>query len=266
MPAIARARLLANREVAPGHYRMDLACPAVTEGALAGQFCNLLMPGWPLTVDPLLPRPMSYHSLDHAAGRFAVLFQVVGRGTALLSRLEPGDGVHVVGPLGRPFPLAAPDPWVLVGGGVGVAPLLALAQAGRARGASLEVLVGAQSAPRLLAVDGFRALDLEPRLATDDGSAGFAGFVTDLLARRLADGARYRTVFACGPVPMLRRVQALATDHRLSAYLSLEALMACGVGACMACVRPVRRDGEAAGYLRLCVDGPVVAAGEVVFD
>lgn len=270
IPSIAEATVLENRRVAPDHYHLELEAPPATAGARPGQFVNLLLPGWPHRLDPLLPRPMSYYWLDGDRGRFGVLYQVLGRGTALLAELAPGDRLSVVGPLGHPFPMDAPGPWYLAGGGVGVAPLLALAREAQARGVSAEVFIGAQTATRLLAVAEFRALGLEPRIATDDGSAGRRGFVTELLAARLAEGGGAGegaggTIYACGPVPMMRALKAVAVAAELPAYLSLEEIMACGVGACMGCVWPLT-SGDGPRFARLCVDGPILECRGVVLE
>lgn len=264
--------MLANRRVAPDHYHLTLHAPAAAQGARAGQFVNLLLPGWPGRFDPLLPRPMSYYWLDAAAGRLGVLFQVVGRGTALLSGLAPDDRLFVVGPLGRPFPTATRPPWLLVGGGVGVAPLVALAQEARRAGVAVEVFLGARTAERLLGLEEFRALGLEPRVATDDGTLGRRGVVTELLADRLGPGASGAgvaagggTIYGCGPVPMLRALKRVAEASGLEAYLSLEAIMGCGVGACMGCVWPLT-SGGGPSYARLCVDGPILECRQVVLE
>jgi len=204
---------------------------------------------------PFLPRAFSV--LRAREERLEFMLEDVGPGTARLCELGPGDGLWVTGPLGLGF--AAPEPGpparraLLCGGGVGTAPLAIWQD---------ELLAAGRPAPALL---GFRdaahaegaALLANPRVATDDGSAGeHRGLVTDLLARELDEDA-HTTVYACGPPPMLEAVRALCADRGVPAQLALEAGMACGFGACFGCVVPTR-DG---GYVRLCVDGPVLDAG-----
>jgi dihydroorotate dehydrogenase electron transfer subunit len=199
---------------------------------------------------PFLPRAFSV--LRAADGRLQFMLEDVGPGTARLCELRRGDGLWVTGPLGIGF--AAPSDGrraLLCGGGVGTAPLAIWQD---------ELLAAGRPAPALL---GFRdgahaagaALLANPRVATDDGSAGHHGLVTDLLVAELDDDP-HATVYACGPPPMLETVRALCAARGVPAQLALEAGMACGFGACFGCVVPTR-DG---GYVRLCVDGPVLDA------
>jgi NAD(P)H-flavin reductase len=202
---------------------------------------------------PFLPRAFSV--LRAAPGRLEFMLEDVGPGTERLCALGPGDELWVTGPLGLGF--AAPEDGrraLLCGGGVGTAPLAIWQD---------ELLAAGQPAPALL---GFRdgehaagaALLENPRVATDDGSAGHAGLVTDLLVEEL-DRDPHATVYACGPPPMLEAVRALCAARGVPAQLALEAGMACGFGACFGCVVPTR-DG---GYVRLCVDGPVLDAARL---
>jgi dihydroorotate dehydrogenase electron transfer subunit len=199
---------------------------------------------------PFLPRAFSV--LRAGAGRLEFMLEDVGPGTARLCELRPGDCLWVTGPLGLGF--APPEGGrraLLCGGGVGTAPLAIWQD---------ELLGAGLPAPALL---GFRdaahaegtALLRNPRMATDDGSAGHHGFVTDLLVAEL-DADPHATVYACGPPPMLEAVRALCEARGVPAQLALEAGMACGFGACFGCVVPTREGG----YVRLCVDGPVLDA------
>lgn len=246
-------------------HRLRLYAPAVAEAARAGQFVHVRCapPGqW----DPLLRRPLSLHRIDQRRGEVEVLFRVVGRGTGFLAGLAAGDEIDLIGPLGQGFPtdLAQGETAVLVAGGIGVAPLVALAEELAAKGTPLTAALGAQTAAGLVAADALGKVAGRVMTATDDGSAGHHGFVTELLAGLLERVAR-PVVYACGPEPMLRRVQAMVAENgpRVRGYLSLEARMACGVGACLGCA--VRRAGPGTAYHHVCHDGPVFAAGEVVF-
>ena len=193
---------------------------------------------------PFLPRAFSV-ARRHDDGTLDFLLEDVGPGTERLAELEGGDEVWLLGPLGRGFD--APRDGrraVLVGGGVGIAPLAILQDA---LGPAAPVLLGFRDSAH---AEGALLLD-GPRIATDDGSVGHHGFVTELLTPELG-GAE---VYACGPPPMLEAVRALCAEHDVPAQLALESGMACGFGACFGCVVPTR-----AGYLRLCVDGPVLDA------
>jgi dihydroorotate dehydrogenase electron transfer subunit len=196
---------------------------------------------------PYLPRAFSHARARE--GRLSFLLEAVGPGTARLAELRAGEGLHLVGPLGvgwRPPPDGARP--LLVGGGIGTAPLLCLQDE---LGARAGVLLGFRSAAHAEAARLFAG---DPALATDDASVGHGGLVTDLLRAELADdpGA---AVFTCGPPPMLEAVRALCAEAGVPAQLALESGMACGFGACFGCVVPTVE-----GYLRLCLDGPVVDA------
>jgi dihydroorotate dehydrogenase electron transfer subunit len=199
---------------------------------------------------PFLPRAFSVLR-RHADGTLDFLLEDVGPGTARLAELRPGDGLWLLGPLGAGF--RAPEDGrrpLLVGGGVGIAPLAIWQDA---LGAAATVLLGFRDAEHAQGA----ALLHNPRIATDDGSTGYHGLVTELLRAELGRDAR-ATVYACGPPPMLEAVRALCASEGVPAQLALESGMACGFGACFGCVVPTR-----GGYVRLCVDGPVLDAAEL---
>jgi dihydroorotate dehydrogenase electron transfer subunit len=197
---------------------------------------------------PFLPRAFSV--LRARGGRLEFMLEAVGPGTARLAELAPGDGLHVTGPLGIGFP----DPHdgrraLLCGGGVGTAPLAIWQDELLARGVPAPALLGFRDAAHAPGA----SLLQNARVATDDGSHGHHGLVTDLLAAEL-DAGDDVVVYACGPPPMLEAVRALCEERGVPSRLALESGMACGYGACFGCVVPLR----AGGYLRLCVDGPVL--------
>jgi dihydroorotate dehydrogenase electron transfer subunit len=196
---------------------------------------------------PYLPRAFSYARVQE--GELSFLLEVVGPGTARLAELRPGEGLELVGPLGigwRP-PCEGTRP-LLVGGGIGTAPLLCLEDD---LGPDAVVLLGFRSAAHARAAALFAG---GPAVATDDGSAGRQALVTDLLREQL-DSDPAATVFACGPPAMLEAVRLACAQRAVPAQLALESGMACGFGACFGCVVPTRD-----GYVRLCVDGPVLQA------
>ena len=202
---------------------------------------------------PWLPRAFSHARARE--GELWFLLEAVGPGTERLSELREGDPLWLTGPLGIGFREAERP--ILCGGGIGAAPLLCWQDE---LGADAPVLLGFRS------VDHARAAELfagEPRIATDDGSAGRHALVTELLreeldARQTTDDKRQTMVYACGPPAMLEAVRALCQERGVSAQLAMESGMACGFGACFGCVVPTRR-----GYVRLCVDGPVLDAAEL---
>jgi NAD(P)H-flavin reductase len=197
---------------------------------------------------PWLPRAFSYCRAEN--GRLGFILEDVGPGTHRLAQLTAGDGLWLTGPLGVGFAPPEGHP-LLVGGGIGVAPILCWSDE---LGPDARVLLGFRSAGYAEAASLFRA---EVALATDDGSAGRRAYVTELLREEL-DANPNATVYACGPPPMLEAVRALCGERGVSAQLAMESGMACGFGACFGCVVPTRT-----GYVRLCVDGPVVDASDL---
>jgi dihydroorotate dehydrogenase electron transfer subunit len=226
-----------------GGMALVLDAPAVAASAQPGQFAQVLPEG------VLLRRPFSFNLIDRERGQVGILFQVVGAGTSALARLQPGDVLDLMGPLGRGFVLRVESRRIaIVAGGLGVAafpPLVALAQD---RGVEVEWCLGAATADRLSpAPPGVRI-----HWATEDGSLGHAGRVTDLLARRLPDVDQ---VFACGPTAMLRTVAGqVAGWAGMRAQAALETPMGCGVGTCLGCAVPSSEQG----FRLACVDGPVL--------
>jgi len=261
-PAAARvdARVLENASAGGASLRLRLEVGEGWPASEPGQFAMLSPGALPAAprFDPLLPRPMAVFRREGAA--LEVLYKVTGRGTALLAAARPGERVRVVGPLGHGFPLPPPGARaVLVGGGTGIASLYDLAARAARRG-PVAALLGARRAGELMAEDAFRALGIEVRIATDDGSAGRRGLATDLLADALAEGPA--EVYACGPTPMMRAAAALAAAAGRRCLLSLENRMACGFGVCLGCAVP--RAGE--GYALVCREGPVFEAAALRAD
>lgn len=236
-----------------GAYRLLRAADPDGPRPAAGQFAMLAaVAGWGGGADgrPYLARALSYAGWE--AGEAVFLLEDVGPGTARLCRLRPGERVWMLGPLGRPF-VGPPQGRraLLVGGGVGIAPLAILRTALAAGGIGATALLGFRDGARAESA----ALIPGARLASDDGSAGRPGLVTELLGEELEDDP-HACVYSCGPVAMLEAVRALCQEAAVPAQLALEAPMACGFGACFGCVVPLR----SGGYARVCVEGPVLDA------
>ena len=215
---------------------------------------------------PFLPRALSVAETAPAASgvRLDFLIEGIGPGTDRLCELEPGEGVWVNGPLGNSFsaprelsPGAAGA--ILVGGGIGIAPLALLRRSFAAKNIATRVLLGFRDKAHSGGLDELFSC-CEVRLASDDGHIGHHGYVTDLLGTMLGgDDAQTAAVYACGPPQMLDAVGAMCNAAGVACELAMESPMACGYGACFGCAVP-KRGG---GYLRLCVDGPVVRADQV---
>ena len=252
-------------DMGSGYRRLLLDAPAIAAGAQPGQFVHLRVPALETSA---LRRPFSI--FNAADGRLELLYKTVGCGTAALNGLGVGEKVSVMGPLGHGFPIRCEGAALLVGGGFGVAPLYFLArrliESGGVRdGASGIVLfVGGRTKADLLALDRFAALGVEVRTATNDGSDGVKGLVTDPLDDELISlrsaGRRFE-IFACGPDPMLKAVAMRATGTGMKGWISMDRHMVCGVGACYACIQKTVR-----GNSRCCIEGPVFSARDLVWE
>ncbi len=245
-----RARVTESRPLYAGASVLWLSAPEISRRAHVGQFVMIRIGE---TLDPLLPRPLSIYRLrDTADGpEMGLLFEVVGRGTDWLARCRPGDDVRLFGPLGHGFSVRADTRNVLlVAGGIGVAPLVWMADDAVADGRNVTLLVGARSASHLLPAE-LLPPEVEVETATDDGSAGHHGVVTDLLPG-FAGWADQ--VFACGPRPMFAAMAASlrSVQYRRSCQVLMEERMACGTGICYSCAVETRRRG----MKLICKDGP----------
>lgn len=229
-----------------------------------GQFVHLRLGS---STDPLLRRPFSVHDYHREEGMLWLLFQERGKFTRLMKNLQPGDQVDIMGPLGNGFKLDSPGKAILVAGGMGIAPLYFLARAAETRGQEYDLFLGGSTDRELPDEEYFTSLSTCPRWATEDGSRGYQGTIVELLGSYLShprNSGRASTVYACGPYAMLSRVVALASQKHLPVQVSLESIFACGTGACLGCVYPIKR-GDQTLYLRVCKDGPVFSGEEVIF-
>ncbi|MEO9138465.1 MAG: dihydroorotate dehydrogenase electron transfer subunit [Jatrophihabitans sp.] len=197
------------------------------------------------------------------AGTVSFVVAAHGPGTRWLVQRRAGEVLDIVGPLGTPFPIPnRPSPAVLVGGGYGSAPLLALAQQLIENGSQVEFVLGAATGSKLYGEMTAKRMAGRVTVTTDDGSAGERGLVTDVLPAAI-ERIGAEVVYACGPMPMLAAVGSVAQKHAISAQVAVEESMACGIGVCMTCVLPVRGDDGKTRFVRSCVEGPVFDAGRV---
>ncbi|HLG52160.1 MAG TPA: dihydroorotate dehydrogenase electron transfer subunit [Chloroflexota bacterium] len=249
----ALATVIDNRMIARGMHLLRLEEPDQARTVQPGQFMHLRV--GEATFDPLLRRPLSVLRTgvspvnDLPAGQYDLLFDVVGRGTRLLAQLRPGDLVDVLGPLGRPFQISpGVRRLLLVGGGIGVVPLVALAEEAVRRRIAVTFLAGFRTAAKAYPA-ALLPREVEYIISTDDGSAGHRGYVTSLLPDFLqwAD-----LVCACGPSPMLEALARLERPSGLPVQIAMEEHMGCAMGVCLGCVVPTRH-----GPRRVCRDGPV---------
>lgn len=279
MKGVYNCEVIAQSEVSPGVVRSLLHCPEIARQAQPGQFVNVQVAA--TTTDPLLRRPFSVHAVYPSEGLFSLLYVLVGRGTALMNKIAPGENVSVVGPLGRGFDLGdSPDAQhIIVAGGCGAAPLHFLSDRLCALWgcANVKVLTGARGKNAVLCEAEFLSHGVEVEVSTDDGSYGYHGLVTDLLQRRLNSSLSSLhsplRVYSCGPNAMMRAVAKIAHEAGVSScQVSLENNMACGLGVCMGCVQKIRgaMPGDTSGNNwhreRVCKDGPVFNAEDIIWD
>ncbi|MCX7919903.1 MAG: dihydroorotate dehydrogenase electron transfer subunit [bacterium] len=236
-----------------------LIAPDIATEAQPGQFA-LIRCGE--SYDPLLRRPLTFFRLDKKQGTLDILFRILGKGTALLAEKNIGDTCDILGPLGKGFQFDKTVTYpVLLAGGMGVAPLFALAEQLVNINLKPLIFLGAKTQSELWYKENFMELGCEINVATDDGSFGFKGTVLDLFNSEIAY-VQSATVFGCGPMPMLKRLAELAHERKFQCQISLEENMACGLGACQGCVVPVVGPEK---YKLVCKDGPVFNANEISF-
>jgi dihydroorotate dehydrogenase electron transfer subunit len=253
MKHVPEAKILAKRSW--GDFRLfRFETPIQAAAARPGQFVMVRVGD---TLHPLLRRPISLHAKED--GALEIFFKIAGEGTALLAKKNIGETIDVLGPLGSGFNLAED-----LTGGRGIAPLYFLGRELQAKGAAVRILYGGRTADELPIRDKFAAAGLDPACATDDGSFGFSGFVTGLLESEI-ESKRPDRLYICGPDAMMRRCAEIAGRYSLPAQISLESIMGCGFGACWGCVKRLRKDGEGR-WRKICEDGPVFAAEEIVWE
>jgi dihydroorotate dehydrogenase electron transfer subunit len=262
-PLRASCEVLAYRKVG-AYHSLTFVAPDMAERAAPGQFVSLAVEG----NGTLLRRPFSIYAVSRHgpwAGTIEIVFDVVGPGTQWMSTLVKHDVVDIVGPLGKAFPI--PQQAVgclLVGGGYGAAPLLYLAQRLQQLNLRVEMIMGAATQDRLFNAIEAKRLAASALFTTDDGSFGTQGRVTDVMDRVL-DHGDIGAIYACGPMAMLSAVSTVAKRHRIAVQVAVEEAMACGVGVCMTCVVPYKREGQIVN-VRSCMEGPVLNGRRIQWD
>ena len=244
-------KLLSVRQLTGDVFDFVLEAPALAAMAQPGQFAQIRVPGHTLR------RPISICGIDKTAGTLRFVFQIRGQGTAELAQFQPGSTIEILAPLGNGFPVDKSKRTLLVGGGIGVPPLLGLAAE---LGENAVAALGFRNRDAVILEQDFQAAGAKVLVATDDGSYGHHGLVT-----QLAEGEEFQQVCACGPLPMLKAVKALAEQRGVPCYVSLEERMACGIGACLGCAVALRGEDGAEYFGHVCKDGPVFDSRRVVW-
>lgn len=242
--------LVRTAEIAADTYDFTVRAPELAAAAKPGQFAHIYVPG------RTLRRPISICDIDRANGTLRFVFQIRGAGTADLAKFKVGDSLDILAPLGNGFSVEPGKKALFVGGGIGVPPLLG---AVKHYGENAVVAVGFRSADYAILTEDFKAAGCAVRVATDDGSLGHHGLVTNLIRDVQPD-----IICACGPMVMLRAVAAYAKENGIRCEISLEERMACGIGACLGCAVELYDENGEIYMGHVCKDGPVFAAERVV--
>ena len=245
--------IIEKKTLGAGVYSVTVSAPECAEAASVGQFANIAAPGFTLR------RPISICGIDKEKGTLRFVFEVRGKGTKAISDVREGECLDILAPLGNGFKLPEKGKVIVVGGGIGVPPLLGVSAV---KGKDCTAVLGFRDYSKIILDNEFKANGSEVIVCTDDGSVGVHGLVTVPLAEKLSDNV---TVLACGPEPMLKAVVSLCKERKVPCQISLEQRMGCGVGACVVCSCMTIRNGEEY-YARVCKDGPVFNAEEVKFD
>ena len=251
-----KAKIVYNKQISAGFFEASLTWDAAAGDPSPGQFLTARVS--PDSV-PLLRRPFAFAGFDEKERTAQIVYQKRGRGTEILAAKRPDDGIDVIGPLGNPFPVNdGQGKSIAAAGGIGLGPVLFLAARLKRRGIETEFVFGCRNEP-LIPKSGLFA-SAAARICTDDGSVGFAGGVVQYIEDSLNPDEN-SIIYGCGPVAMLRGLCTLARAHGARAWVSLESVMACGVGACMGCAAPA-----AQGYLRVCKEGPVFDGKDIIWE
>ncbi len=246
------------------YFVMSVTAPGIAERTQPGQFITVGMGGEESSM--ILRRAFAIQRVQSRGmygGTLEFVVSPVGKGTNQLTKMRRHDPLNLVGPLGKPFTLPTkPVTCVLVGGGYGSAPLIMLAESLRDRGCRVDTIIGASTEEKLYGSLDLKRVSTSLTLATEDGTAGIHGRVTDALVNTL-DSSKVDVVYACGPMPMLASVAAAATARKVFSQCSVEEFMACGIGVCMTCVLPVIGEDGVTRMLRSCVEGPIFRGDRV---
>jgi len=255
--------ILYQEKMYEGCYRMVIKTDEdLLRTSQPGQFVHVKINQ---TGDPLLRRPFSIHRIDLAQGTISLLYAVVGKGTTIMALDLPGKKVGILGPLGTGFSLPDTKPHhvVLIGGGLGAAPLLFTAERLVEKDIQTTVILGYADKHRAMLEGDFKRLGVKTYISTEDGSVGNKGYPTEVLEEMISS-EKIDAVLTCGPEIMMHKVAIICEYAGVNAWVSLEEKMACGVGACLGCVVRIR-DEAGSHYEKACKEGPVFKASEVIF-
>ena len=261
MPVQLKTKLVKKEQLKNDIFKFSVQASEITKDAKPGQFIEIRVSD---QTEPFLRRPISIYNMDKENGILEFIFQVKGKGTEILSKKEVNDEIDIIGPLGNgTFKFENYENIAIIGGGIGVFPLYELAKQAKNQNKNVNVYLGFRNKDFMVLESEFKNVSSKLVLATDDGSCGENGFAIDFLKEDV-EKENIDAIYACGPLPMLKAVQALALEKNIPCQISLEERMGCGLGACLGCaVKTANSSKDAPEYVHVCKAGPVFYAKNV---
>ena len=261
MPVNIKAKLLKKEELTPGIFKFSVQADEIVNTAKPGNFIEIRVND---DIEPFLRRPISIYNMEKEKGILEFIFQVKGKGTTILSKRNEGELIDIVGPLGfGTFKYSSYENLAVIGGGIGVFPLYELAKNAKNENKNVNTYLGFRNKDLVVLEDEFKQVSTQLTITTDDGSYSQKGFAIDFLKKDIEAG-KIDSIYACGPLPMLRAVRELALEKNIPCQISLEERMACGLGVCLGCaVKTAKSSKEAPEYWHVCKAGPVFQAKDV---
>lgn len=261
MPVNIKAKLLKKEELKPEIFKFSVQADEIVNTAKPGNFIEIRVND---DIEPFLRRPISIYNMDKERGILEFIFQVKGKGTTILSKRNEGELIDIVGPLGfGTFKYSSYENLAIIGGGIGVFPLYELAKNAKNENKNVNIYLGFRNKDLVVLENEFRQVSSQLIITTDDGSYAQKGFAIDFLKKDIEAG-KIDSIYACGPLPMLRAIRELAIEKNIPCQISLEERMACGLGVCLGCaVKTARSSKDEPEYWHVCKGGPVFQAKDV---
>lgn len=261
MPKQIFAKLIRKEEIIKGIFKFSVKTPEIVKLSKPGNFIEIRVTD---QVEPFLRRPISIYNLDKENGVLEFIFQVKGKGTEILARKEEGDNIDIIGPLGYgTFKFEKYKNVAVIGGGIGIFPLYELSKQAKQSNIKVSTYLGFRNKDFVMLEKEFNEVSNKLTITTDDGTYSNKGFAIDYLINDM-ENEKYDSIFACGPLPMLKAIQKYANDNNIDCQISLEEKMACGLGVCLGCaVKTAKSPKDAPEYWHVCKGGPVFNSKDV---
>lgn len=259
MAVLEKVELVAKQQLKSDIFKFTIKSEKMVSQSKPGQFLEIRVTD---TIEPFLRRPISIHSINKEDNTIEFIFQVKGKGTEILAKKEVGILIDIIGPLGQSgFTFEEYNNIAIIGGGIGIFPLYELAKQAKQSKKTTNIYLGFRNKDFVVLEEKFKSVADKLIVATDDGSYGVNGFAIDFMKEDIKKNG-IDCIFACGPLPMLKAVQAYAKENNIACQISLEEKMGCGIGACIGCAVKYKTEKEDT-FKRVCKEGPVFKATEV---